>query len=364
MKLGIIGLSKSGKTTIFNALTHGSAETTSYVSGKVEPNIGVVKVPDSRLDTLSHMFHPKKTTPADVEYIDIVGFTKETSKGEKVRSQLLTAVRNSDALAHVIRFFHDDNVPHPEASIDPERDARLVETELILTDLEVVEKRRGYLESSKKKGRKEDEAEYLLLTRCQEALEREVPLRDLDLSPEEKLVLKGFQFLTDKPLLQILNLGEDQLHDEETQKVISAFKAQDQPGKVASVAICGKLEGELAELHPEDAQLFMEDLGIDESALGRLITASYDLVRLITFFTVGENEVKAWPIPQGTTALKGAGEIHSDLEKGFIRAEVIHYDDLISCGSMAAARSKGLLRLEGKEYLIRDGDVITIRFNV
>lgn len=369
MILAIIGLSNSGRTTLFNALTGQDIETTIYPSVSGEPNYGVVKVPDWRVNRLAEIYKPKKTTYATVEYIDYIGLTK----GDVVQNRkVFDLMKDVDAFVHVIRAFEDDSVIHPLSNIDPMRDLETVEMEILFGDLELVEKRLVRIEEGTKKGKKPDEAEKRLLMRCKDALEKGIPLRNIYFSEEEQKAMRHLQFVSIKPEVIVFNIGEDDLtKDKQSDLIMNAQTFLDATHKDPSIktphsilSLCGKIEMEIAQLGEEDREAFLKDLGIEEPALNRLIHVSYDLLGLISFLTVGEDEVRAWTVKRGTTAQKAAGKIHSDIEKGFIRAEVISFDDFISCGNMAVARERGLLRLEGKTYEVRDGDIINFRFNV
>jgi len=362
MKIGIIGLSNSGKTTVFNALTHQSLETTIYPTTSGDPAIGVVKVPDARLDKLSGIIKPKKTTHASVEYIDYIGLTKgDATQNRKV----FDLIKDVDAIVHVARAFEDDTVAHPMNSVNPLRDVETVELDLIFGDLELVEKRLRRMEEASKKGKKPDESEKRLLLKCRDALEKEISLRDIDFNEEEQKAIKHLQFISIKPEVIVFNIGENDLNTEKPRNLQNAaerfFKDKH---KNLSLSLCGKIEMEIAGLSPEDATLFLVDLGIKEPALNRLIHVCYDVLGLISFFTYVGNEVKAWTIPKGTGALAAAGKIHSDIERGFIRAEVISSEDFFAAGNIHAAKEKGILRLEGKTYEVKDGDIINFRFNV
>ncbi|MBD3306828.1 redox-regulated ATPase YchF [candidate division KSB3 bacterium] len=362
MKAGIIGLPVCGKTTLFNVLTKRTVHTGGYGGGS-EPNIGIVKVPDARLETLSQMFEPKKTTYATVEYVDVAGFTKGSVQDGGLGSQLLAHIRNVDVIIQVVRTFFSETVPLPEGGIDPARDIETLHLELMLADLAIVEKRIERLHVDiQKKGEKSKEKELHLIERLRDHLEQETPIREIELNEEEERLLRGYQFLTQKPLLIVLNIGEDELTDpDKYQNLIDHYQAQGVP----TLALSAEIESEIEQLEEEaDVQAFMEEMGIEELGLTKLIHASYALLGLISFFTVGKNEVRAWTIPQGTTAVKAAGVVHSDLERGFIRAEVIHYDALLQAGSLAQARQQGILRVEGKDYIVQDGEILTIRFNV
>jgi len=361
MKIGIFGFPKVGKTTIFNTLALREAEISKFGSKRSDPNVGVIQVPDPRLEKLKE-FHPeKKKVPAAIEYIDIAGL----QKGELKESVDLKALRNVDTLAHVVRAFKDDDIPHSEGSIDPARDIRTMEEELILADLIAVEKRLERVERDRKKMKDEAlDKELESLPRLKAMLESGKPLREILLTEEEARMYRGYAFLSLKPILEIANLGEADVRkgDRLTEEFgLAEFAAK--PNMALSF-LCGKLEMEISRLPKEDAALFLEDAGLKESGMERIIQASYRLSTLITFFTMDGPEVRAWPVRKGTTAVLAAGDIHSDIERGFIRAEVVASEGLFKVGSMAAAREKGLLRLEGKEYVVHDGDLIHFRFHV
>ena len=369
MKIGIIGLSNSGKTTVFNALTGKNLETTIYPATSGEPALGVVKVPDSRLDKLSAIFKPKKTTYAVVEYIDYIGLTKgDTNQNRKV----FDLVKDVDAIVHVVRAFEDDAVAHPMNSVNPLRDVEIVELELIFGDFELVEKRLQRMEEATRKGKKPDEPEKRLLLKCKDALEKEIPLRDVDFTEEEQKAMRHLQFVSIKPQVVVLNASEEDLHADKEKYLLDTVKGYFDERHKSSLlvtrysllSLCGKMEMEIARLSPEDAKLFLDDLGIEEPALSKLIHVCYDILGLISFFTYAGDEVKAWTIPRGTNALTAAGKIHSDIERGFIRAEVISFEDFLTSGDIHAVKEKGLLRLEGKSYEVRDGDIINFRFHV
>jgi len=358
MKIAITGLSNSGKTTIFNALTRQRAETTIYPTTSGEPNIATVKVPDKRVDSLSEIFKPKKTTYATIEYIDYLGLSKEDKKQNRAVFDL---IKDADALLEVVRAFDEPSVVHPLGGIDPLRDIRVFEGELLFCDFELVEKRLQSIEQMAKKGKKPPEEEKKVLIKCREHLDREIPLRDIEFSADELRAIRHLQFYSIKPVLIVINIGEGDIS-----KGDSIKEGHWQEGRsVRVLTLCGKIESELTELSPSEAEAFLIDLGIEEPALNKLIHASYELLGLISFLTVGHDEVRAWTIKRGTTALEAAGKIHSDIEKGFIRAEVISYEDFMSVGGdMQIAKSKGLLRLEGKTYEVKDGDIINFRFSV
>ncbi len=358
MKTAIIGLATVGKSALFQVMTGSAAPAP---AGRPEPRLGIARVPDPRLERLAQMYHPKKVTPATIEYVDVPG----VAKGEGSALVDLPALRGVDALVHVVRAFESDLAPHPEGSVDPLRDAGMLDLELILADLGLVERRLERLEANIKKGNKaEDVAERELFVRLKSGLESERPMRELELSDEERRRLRNYAFLSEKPVLLVVNLGEDALRDAAAyleRSGLQRFAAR--PG-FAMCAVSAQVEAELAQLAPEDARAFRDDLGLTEPGLDRVVRTSYALLGLISFLTAGEDECRAWTIRRGTKAQQAAGEIHSDIERGFIRAEVVAYDDLIAAGSLGACRDKGTLRLEGKEYLVRDGDVINFRFNV
>jgi len=366
MIIGIVGLPNGGKTTLFNALTKGEAETAPYAQTGAEANIGIVKVPDSRVDRLSGIFRPKKTTHAVVEFIDLPGLPRgSVSEGAKV-TDFLKRAREVDALVHVVRAFEDTAVPHPAGSVDPLRDVEDLEVELMLSDLAIIEKRLERVEAALKKGveREKHEKEKAVLDRCREALEEEKPLREIVLEGEEEKQIRGYRFLTLQPLILVLNIGENDLNSQKAASLTAEVAARF-PGEKSRVEVLSaKIEMEMGQLPPEEAALFMEDLGLEESAMERLIHSCYDLLGRISFLTAGEDEVRAWTIPRGTPAVRAAGTIHSDIERGFIKAETITFDDFIAAGSFAKAREAGTLRLEGKDYIVRDGEIVHFKFNV
>ena len=364
MEIGIIGLPQSGKTTVFNALTRGRAQIASYAGAK--PNIGVAKVPDLRLATLKEIFQPQKLVPAEVTYVDPPGVPEGLGKTKGIGGEFLNRLQAADALLHVVRTFDDPSIPHVEGSVDPFRDITVMNLELTFSDLDILEKRLQRLEASLK-GAKSQEREAVhreetFLLRIKAALEKETPIRAQSISPEEARFLGTYQFLTAKPLLIVLNIGEDQLPQEEALKEKLSPYVQG-PGEQGAV-LAGKLEMELAQMEKEEEKEFRESLGVGESGLERMIRLSYQVLGLISFFTIVSNEVRVWTIRQGTPAVKAAGKVHSDMERGFIRAEVISFQDLVASGSLSEARTRGLLRLEGKEYIIQDGEIPTFRFNI
>jgi GTP-binding protein YchF len=367
VKVGIVGLPLVGKSTIFNLLTRGHVDTSSWGGGRGEAHIGVAQVPDPRPERLAEIFHPRKITHATVEYVDLPGLARGEGKAVESRemSSYLTNLRNVEALLHVVRAFEDQNIPHSEGKIDPLRDIGLFELEMIFSDLAIIEKRLERLSKDLKKAKTPElELENAVLEQFKSALEQERPLRGLSVTEEEQKRVKGFTFLSAKPMLVVLNLGDGEIA--RIPHVVRDFglERQAEQAAVAITAVCGKIEAEIAGLPEEDAQLFMEDLGLPASGLARIIHESYSLLGLQSFFTAGDPEVHAWTIPKNATALEAAGVIHSDFERGFIKAEVVSYDDMIQLGSFAAARNKGALRLEGKDYIVQEGDVILFRFNV
>jgi len=352
MRLGIIGLPQSGKTTLFNALTRATQPT--GATGKIEVHTAVVEVPDPRVDVLSRMFNPKKTIYAKVTYADIAGLDGSASKSG-IAGTLLNQLTQMEGFIHVVRCFEDDNVPHPQGNVDPARDLAAMDSEFVLNDLIAAERKLERLAEERKKGGGRDrsiiEREIVLFERMQASLNEEVPLRDIEISPDEDKMLSGFGFLSRKPVLVVFNLAEGQKAPEITYNHKHS----------QLVSLQGKLEMDIAQLPAEDAQMFMEEYGIEEPSLNRMIRLSYDLLGLQSFFTVGPDEVRAWTVRRGATAPEAAGEIHTDLQKGFIRAEVVTYDDLVTLGGLSEARGKGKLRLEGKEYIVQDGEVLNIR---
>lgn len=358
---GIIGLAKSGKTAIFNALTGGKAAMDSTA-----PHIGVVRLPEPRLKVLAALLQPQKVVPAEATYIDVGASVKGPARGRTAGGQMLAQVSNADALVNVVRAFTDESVPHDEGSVDVERDIATANLELVLSDLTIIEKRQGRIEASLK-GAKQLERQSLLreqelLSKLRAELERDIPVRETGLTAEDVRVLAGYQFLTAKPLLIVVNIGEEQLPQAASleAELVSRYSRPN----CRLIALCGKLEMELAQLGEGAAEAFRVEFGMKESGLDRTFKLSGELLGLFTFFTIASGEVRAWSIPRGTTAVKAAGKIHSDMERGFIRAEVVSYDDLVKCGSLAEARKSGLLRLEGKSYIVQDGDIITFLFSV
>ena len=362
LEVGIVGLPNVGKSTLFNAITKAGAEAANYPFCTIEPNVGVVAVPDPRLDVLTKLYSSKKTTPALVRFVDIAGLVKGASKGEGLGNKFLEHIRQVDAIAHVVRCFADENITHVADTIDPLRDIDTIQTELCLADLDVVDKRLAKVAKLLKSGSKEARAEADVLERVKVSLDAAKPARQLNLTDDELTIIRDANLLTLKPTLYVANVAEDDLAEENSyvQKVRSL--AATEGARV--VVICAKVEEEIAELDADEAKEFLADLGLDSSGLDRLIHAAFDLLGLMTFLTAGPDECRAWTIAKGTPAVKAAGKIHSDIERGFIRAEIVNYDDLIRLGSVTAARDKGLVRLEGKDYIMQDGDVTYFRFNV
>lgn len=366
MQIAIVGLAGSGKTTVFNTLTRGHADTGGF--GGMELHVGVVKVPDERLDRLAAIFKPKKIVHADVTYVDLPA-PPASSEGhvgtEDLPAEHLARLRDSDALLHVVRAFEDPANPHPEGSVDPARDIDRLDTEFLLADLALVERRLERLKTSGRHGtpaeREANEREEAILVRLNAALESGSPIRDVALEPDEEKAIRGFRFLTQKPVLILLNVGEGDLASA-GERVAALAKAYDHRNALVD-ALSARIEMELGELEPDEAAVFMEELGIAESSLDRVIALSYRLLGLISFLTAGPDEVRAWPIHDGSTAVDAAGAIHTDLAKGFIRAETVAYDDLLQLGSLAEAKKHGKLRSEGKTYRVRDGDVVEILFS-
>ncbi|MGH7410876.1 MAG: redox-regulated ATPase YchF [Candidatus Methylomirabilis sp.] len=360
MRIGLIGLPASGKSTVYRLLTHGQPG--HHASRPGDPSITAVRVPDPRLDRLASIVKPKKVTPASIELIDLPPLVKGSSKEVSGGGQLLPLLRQTDAFLAVLRAFTDERVPHIEGRIDPARDAAALQLELLVADLDLVQKRIAKIEEGLRKGKRDENLQELaLLKRCQVALEGERPLREISFAPEEDRLLRGFQFLTAKPILFLLNVTE---YGGTPLAGLETPKATGDRDHASPFPISAKLELELADLSPDEASAFRAELSLDASSVPRLLQACHDLLNLISFFTVVGDELRVWTIARGSTALKAAGTVHTDMERGFIRAEVVGYEALIRSGGMAAARKEGLLRLEGKDYVVADGDVITIRFNL
>lgn len=365
MKLGIVGLPNVGKSTLFNSLTKAGAESANYPFCTIDPNIGVVPVPDERLKKLGDLYHSKKVTPAVIEFVDIAGLVKGASKGEGLGNQFLANIREVDAIVHVVRCFEDPNVVHVDGSIDPARDIETINLELIFSDLEILERRIAKV-SRAAKNDKAQAKELGLLERVKAHLEAGEPAKTLAIEDEdERLWMQGYNLLTAKKVIYAANVSEDDLSDDGAGNphVRAVRELAGREGSEVFV-ICAQIEQEIAELEDDEKAMFLEELGLAESGLEKLIKASYRLLGLISFLTSGEDETRAWTITRGTKAPQAAGKIHSDFERGFIRAEVVNYQDLLDCGSLAAAKEKGIVRLEGKDYVVQDGDVILFRFNV
>ena len=363
MKLGIVGLPNVGKSTLFNSITKAGAESANYPFCTIEPNVGIVAVPDERLQKLAEMYNTKKITPAVVEFVDIAGLVKGASKGEGLGNKFLSHIRETDAICEVVRCFEDSNVVHVDGSVDPIRDIEKINLELIFADIETVDKR---LDKAKKmlKADKKYQAEIDLLEKIKLALENGMPARQLEYNKDEKELLKEMFLLTTKPIIYIANVSEEQLSDTENDANVNKVREYASKEKAEVIPLCVKIEDELSTLDDSDKKEMLEALGLEESGLDTLIKKSYDLLGLMSFLTAGEPEVRAWTIKKGTKAPQAAGKIHSDIERGFIKAEVISYNELIKEGSMVQAKEKGLVRQEGKEYIMQEGDIVLFKFNV
>jgi GTP-binding protein YchF len=361
MEIGIVGLPLSGKTTLFSTLTGQDVEI-SHIGGKFEARRGTVKVPDSRLDELNEIFKPQKLVNATIEYIEVGGLEKDTARTKGFDPQFLAILKNTDTLCLVTRAFEDEFHPHPEGSVDPKRDLHTIETEFMLSDLSIVENRISRLSKQIQQSKtEEDIREKALMQRFLETLENETPLRAQDLSPNEKVKIRGFQFLSAKPLLIVVNYAEDDIANEGS--ILSKFSEYETKSYFAVTGLSAKVELEISQLDSADKKLFLNEMRISQPATEKIIHKSYELLGLISFFTYVENECRAWTIPAGSSVQKAAGAIHTDMERGFIKAEVVSFSDFIKCGSIAKCRENGVLKLEGKDYVVQDGDIVTIRFS-
>lgn len=364
MKLGIVGLPNVGKSTLFNAITKAGAQSANYPFCTIEPNVGIVDVPDKRLDVLAKMYDPEKITPAFIEFVDIAGLVKGASRGEGLGNKFLSHIREVDAIIHVVRCFDDTEIVHVDGSVDPVRDIETINLELIFADLETVDKRFERLGKFLKTGEKKYAQEAEVLKRLKETLEAGKPARALELSDDEAELIRDMSLLTQKKVIYAANMSEDGIADAENNEYLKRVREFAAAENSSVLPISARIEEEISTLDDDEREMFLSEMGLEASGLDRLVEKSYDLLGLISYLTAGPKEVRAWTIKKGTRAPQAAGKIHSDFEKGFIRAEVVSYDDLLECGSQLAAKEKGLVRSEGKEYVMQDGDVVVFRFNV